>query len=264
MDLRDPETCLNYVGPLELTRRTRVLVWDDEIEVPPDESLRDAANSPTASPSASIASVPLPRMRSFSAAGDFPPPMRRTSTEAPRPVPFSAKFQRVHPGTTGVTVLEHLERLDAVEASLQRLGMEDTMPESAQEVDVGESSRAPVLVNTATQVTATSPKMSATHFSPVGAPDGLPAVPEVDSPAVSIYEDDEEDIVAMSKSTSHMEGAPRRLQGHSRWGTDGRGRQGMGIDAGLDWIQSAEGEAPKRTVIVEVRFQTLDAQPAFS
>jgi phosphatidylinositol 4-kinase type 2 len=190
--------------------------------------------------------------------------MRRTSTEAPRPVPFSAKFQRVHPGTTGVTVLEHLERLDAVEASLQRLGIDDTMPESPQEVDVGESSRAPVVVlNPATPVAATSPKMSAIPFSPVGSPDGLPAVPEVDSSAVSFYEDDEEDVVAMSKSTSHMEGAPRRWQGHSRWGTDPRSRPGIGIDAGLDWIQPEDGEVPKRTVIVEVRFLPLRVYPAF-
>jgi len=42
----------------------------------------------------------------------------------------------VHRSVTGVTVLEHLERLDAVEASLTRLGTgEDTVIE--EEVDVG-------------------------------------------------------------------------------------------------------------------------------
>ena len=33
-----------------------------------------------------------------------------------------SKFPRIHPGASGVAVLEHLERLDAVEAGLQRLG----------------------------------------------------------------------------------------------------------------------------------------------
>ena len=71
--------------------------------------------------------MPLPRRtRSHSHSAEFPPPSRRRSSKAERPIPFSAKFQKVHPGTTGVTVLEHLERLDAVEAGLQRLGVEES------------------------------------------------------------------------------------------------------------------------------------------
>ena len=98
-------------GPLELTRRKRALVWDDEIEVV-DAVPRPPGMGPlSASPRPSISTMPLPRRaRSHSRSSEFPPPVRRRSSEANRPVPFSGKIQKVHPGITGVTVLEHLER----------------------------------------------------------------------------------------------------------------------------------------------------------
>lgn len=209
-------------------------MWDDELEVA-EESARDAANGPaSASPKASISSVPLPprRTRSQSYGSDFPPPIRRTSTDvtgAPRPVPFAAKFQRVHPGTTGVTVLEHLERLDAVEASLQRLGVDDDI----EEVDVGESSSTRPVQIPRNQV-ASSSNAGTSPFSPPGSP--LPTVPEVSSSASSIAE---EDLVAMSKSTSLVEG---HLPHHARWASQGRG---------IEWMQSGDA-SQKRVVIIEV------------
>ena len=213
-------------GPLELTRRTKVLVWDDELEIP-EETIQELPNGP-ASPQ-SMNTVPLPRRARSQSSGEFPPPMRRTSTDAsgvPRPVPFAAKFQRVHPGTTGVTVLEHLERLDAVEASLQRLGVDET-----EEVDVGD----------ATTKTGISPRrqsvsnVQTSPFSPPGSP--LPTVHEVSSSRSSI---DEEDLVALSKSTSHVEGLYPV-------------EQGMASTSGIEWIQTADPPA-KRTVVVEVRY----------
>lgn len=235
------------IGPLELTRRQKVLVWDDEIEVP-EETVHEAetvdADARIPSPRMSISSVPIPRRtRSQSSAGEFPPPIRRTSTDAsglPRPVPFVAKFQRIHPGTTGVTVLEHLERLDAVEASLQRLGVDE------EEEDVGEAIQPRPLpisrpsggsnqeipgASSSSGPNVTSP------FSPPGSP--LPTVPEVASSASSISE---EDLVAMSKSTSHVEGLRRSL-GHDRY-------EGMGA-SNIDWIQQPSENA-KRTVVIEV------------
>lgn len=198
----------------------------------------------TASPQLSVSSVPLPRrIRSQSASGEFPPPMRRTSTDASgttRPVPFAAKFQKVHPGTTGVTVLEHMERLDAVEASLKRLGMEDTFIEEddEEEVDVGESSTKVV-----PKVEPVQPSNIATSpFTPPHSP--LPTVPEVESLASSMAE---EDLIALSKSTSHVEviTSPHR----TRWSSRGR-RHEQGRS--LDWMHAEEDPAPKRTVIVEV------------
>jgi len=267
-------------GPLELTRRQKVLVWDDEIEVPEDllqeteapaDSVEDGENGPP-SPRISINSVPVPRRtRSQSSRGEFPPPMQRTSTDAsglPRPVPFAAKFQRIHPGTTGVTVLEHLERLDAVEASLQRLGVDEV------EMDVGEAIQPKHLPlarassggnRDLPDVPSGSAPNPSSPFSPPSIP--LSAVPEVASSASSIAE---EDLVAMSKSTSHVEGIRRSSFGHER--------QGNG-DPFHAWIQQT-GENTKRDVIVEVsslgskifyfflidlqRLETVDKKPLCS
>ena len=206
-------------------------MWDDELEMP-EETIQELPNGPT-SPQ-SMNAVPLPRRARSQSSGEFPPPMRRTPTDAsgvPRPVPFAAKFQRVHPGTTGVTVLEHLERLDAVEASLQRLGVDET-----EEVDVGDAA---VKARVSSRPESIS-NVPTSPFSPPGSP--LPTVHEVSSSRSSIAE---EDLVALSKSTSHVEGLYPF------------GQQGMVSNAGIEWIQTANSPA-KRTVVVEVRRIHLD------
>ncbi|PPQ67287.1 hypothetical protein CVT25_005871 [Psilocybe cyanescens] len=229
-------------GPLELTRRTKVLVWDDEMEIP-EETIYDMPSGPI-SPRLSTSTAPVPRRtRSQSSGGDFPPPMRRTSTDAsgaPRPVPFAAKFQRVHPGTTGVTVLEHLERLDAVEASLQRLGVDD----DGEEVDVGEvAPQKPV--PTRSQTAPLSPVQGHSMSSPPGSP--LHIVPEVSSARSSI---DEEDLVTLSKSTSHVEG-PYPF-----------GQQETLSSAGMEWMQSTD--SPAKRVVISERLETVKSKPLCS
>lgn len=207
------------------------MVWDDEVEVPEE----DEEERPHLSPRLSISSVPLPRRtRSQSSGSDFPPPIHRMSTEAsgvPRPVPFAAKFKRVHPGTKGIDVLEHLERLDAVEASLQRLGGEEF---DEEEVDVGESSSTkphqPGPRSPSSGMMATSP------FSPPSSPP-LPTVPEV--PSLASSDAEEEDVAMLSKSLTHVEGHPN----HQRWASQ--------ASPGAEWMSSGES-VPKRTVIVEV------------
>ncbi|KAJ7703208.1 phosphatidylinositol 3 and 4-kinase-domain-containing protein [Mycena rosella] len=218
----------NDEGPLELTRRSKVLVWDDELEIAEE----DFEERPDLSPRLSISSVPLPRRtRSQSSGSEFPPPMRRTSTDAsgvPRPVPFAAKFKRVHPGTKGIDVLEHLERLDAVEASLQRLGVDE------EEVDVGESSTNPIQIPRQHTRSPSSPRSprATSPFSPPSSP--LATVLEVPSAASSDAE--EEDVAMLSKSMSQVEG-------HQRWAS--------ASGPGVDWIRSGDATT-KRTVIVEV------------
>lgn len=241
-----------FAGPLELTRRQKVLVWDDEVEVREDilqeiNVAQTADANPDAtppSPRMSVNSVPVPRRtRSQSSGGEFPPPMRRTSTDAsglPRPVPFVAKFQRIHPGTTGVTVLEHLERLDAVEASLQRLEVEE------EEVDVGEAIQPKPLPVSRTSsdgyrdmpgASSGSAPNPSLPFSPPGSP--LPTVLEVASSASSVLE---EDLAALSKSTSHVEGLRRSL---------GHDQHESVASSHIDWIQQTS-ENTKRNVIIEV------------
>jgi len=135
-------------GPLELTRRVKVLVWDEEIEVAEDFNAADILGPMSADaagpsrpaakasgpPSAFGSRPPGRRMRSASGGATvlgnfpFPPPIHRTSTDitgVSRPVPFASKVSRVNPGATGVSVLEHMEKLDKVEAGLKRLGVEE-------------------------------------------------------------------------------------------------------------------------------------------
>ena len=212
-----------------------------------EETTQDTLADPvTNSPQRSVSSVPLPRRtRSHSIASDFPPPTRRTSTESSRPVPFAAKFQRVHPGTTGVTVLEHLERLDAVEASLKRLGRDESVieeeEEEEEEVDVGESSNKPKKITPSVKDDHVNAPTSS--FSPPGSP--LQAVPEIASSANSIAE---EDLAMMSKSTSHVEVSSS--SSHFRWSSHTRPNERSQTH---DWMRGDEGAPPKRTVIVEVR-----------
>lgn len=268
-------------GPLELTRRTKVLVWDDEIPVTddmfPEPTMSNGSSShsthvPTISPHASIASMPLPTQtrhaRSQSVSG-FPPPIRRMSTDMvgiSRPVSFSAKFQRVHPATTGVTVLEHMERLDAVEAGLKRLAVDENVVQDDEEVDVGESSSSVRSQNRIPssappgQTTFTSPPLSREPsgeggvglLSPGGTSERLPAVPEADdaeSHNALEMSFAEEDLVALSKSTSQIEVPALHtrfasFQNHTR----------EGERPSLEWMQSdPASESPKvRTAIVEV------------
>ncbi|KAJ7096330.1 phosphatidylinositol 3 and 4-kinase-domain-containing protein [Mycena epipterygia] len=218
----------------------KVLVWDDEIEIAEE----DLEEGPPPSPRLSISSVPLPRRtRSQSSGSDFPPPMHRMSTDAsgvPRPVPFAAKFKRVHPGTKGIDVLEHLERLDAVEASLQRLGVEDFDDE---EVDVGESSSSTKPIQIPKYHTGSpSSAMATSPFSPPSSPP-LATVHEVPSPASSLAE--EEDVAMLSKSLSQVEGHPN----HQRWASQ--------AGPGAEWMTSGQ---PKRTVIVE-RLESVTQKP---
>jgi len=204
-----------------------------------EEDIPDLPNGPP-SPQLSVNSVPAPKRVRRQSTGDFPPPIRRTATDAPgvpRPVPFARKFQKVHPGTTGVTVLEHLERLDAVEQSLSRLGSD----EAEEEVDVGDVVRrapnvkAPAFSAFQGASSAPAPTTTANPFSPPGSPP-LSVVTEIRSRGSSI---DEEDLVALSKSTSHVEGA-----GHFR-------HQSSMSSGGIEWIQSGDSSS-KGKVIVEV------------
>ncbi|KAI0305692.1 phosphatidylinositol 3 and 4-kinase-domain-containing protein [Multifurca ochricompacta] len=254
-------------GPLELTRRTKALVWDDELELDEDAITKILHGSLSASPQPSINTLPIPgkvpphkRSRSQSSSGDFPPPMRRTSSDSTgpmRPVPFSVKFQRVHPGTTGVTVLEHMERLDAVEASLERLAVEHVIEEI--EEDVGESSSAPRSVAAINRLAFLEIAQDASSSAPsrAGAPE-LPPVPEAESPTPStLIEDHEEDVVALSKSLSHLDTAPLSAGAHH-----GRGASSHSAQVArrtLDWMQ----EPVRKRVVISERLEMITKRPLF-
>lgn len=118
--------------------------------------------------------------------------------------------------------------MDAVEASLQRLGVDE-------EVDVGVVP--PALEQAPRSPISSSSNVVTSPFSPPGSP--LATVHEVSSSASSIAE---EDLAAMSKSTSCVEGLSTHISRHPSVG--GRG---------TEWMQSHD-VTQKRTVIAEVRF----------
>ena len=119
---------------------------------------------------------------------------------------------------------------------MSRLGSDET----EEEVDVVEAVRpaknkAPAV--SLLQGSSSAPVASATTpFTPPGSPP-LPTVPEIQSRRSSV---DEEDLVALSKSTSHVEGNSNHRRQLTSLST-----------AGIDWIHS--GEAPsKGKVVAEV------------
>ncbi|GJE94494.1 hypothetical protein PsYK624_106640 [Phanerochaete sordida] len=254
-------------GPLELTRRQKVLVWDDEVQLT-DDNLPAMLNGPGLSrlpppsplsprsphsPHPSVSTLPeQPRTRRSASVTDFPPPMRRVSSEHARPVSFSAKFSRVHPATTGVTVLEHMERLDAVEAGLKRLGLDDEDEDGdagagGEEVDVGtvRAKRRPGEAPDGEPV-----------LSPSAPSERLPAVPEGDDGGATDDAESvaEEDLVAMSKSMSHIESTSPHS---ARWPSPHE-------RANLDWMDVDAGSSPRRRVVIAERLETVDTKPIFS
>lgn len=228
-----------------------MLVWDDEIELTEENTpaildgpgpSRLSPRTPNSAIAAVLAPVTEPRPRRSHSVSDFPPPpMRRVSSEfagAMRPVSFSAKFSRVHPATTGVTVLEHMERLDAVEASLKRIGIEEDAVDE-EEVDVGTMrSKPPKKQRPAgppLSPSATSERLPALLEDDIAAEEGAPTE---DGGSVN-----EEDLVAMSKSMPHLEQSPPLM--HARWTSHDERHH-------LDWMDAASS-SKKRMVIAEVR-----------
>ena len=227
-------------------------MWDDELESThemfksedeerhgSEDPFEDHGDRPS-SPHASINTTPLPtlpprlglsRPRLRVAASGFPSRRSADFLNFARPVSFSTMYSKVHPGTTGVAVLEQIERLDAVEASLKKLGggvdSEDDSKDVDREVDVGESptptgtrgNKRPAPISAPGRTSRSS--SSHTHCNDEGVPpmvnpsfsgpfstggilDGLPAVVEE---ATSSDRSDvgDEGLAQMSKSMSYMD-----------------------------------------------------------
>lgn len=230
-------------GPLELTRRQKVLIWDDEVELPEDlDPNTPLSGGPPGNLSQSLADLPrspqarVPHRRSMSTGpGDFPPPMRRRSTDTgvSRPVPFASKYQQMNKGLSGVAVLEHMERLDKVEAGLKRLGMEDSVAEEDEP--------------------------ATTDASPVPS-----------SPAQVVAHEPEVGDMGLSASAEGFFGAPtslsERVASPMSPGPSAHVRWASGLVSGrpsMDVLSEEEEDAPKRIVIME-RLETVDTKAVFS
>ena len=244
-------------GPLELTRRQKVLVWDDEIEITDDDfsdpSLPPASSSftpHTPNDRNLVRSRPEHRVRSRSIGSfPFPPPMRRSTTDnvvgpGTRPVPFANKFQKINPGASGVTVLEHMERLDEVERGLKKLGMEEVVVEEDEnEEDVG------MIGTDRAQQVKNGDLMD--HDIGDAESDHLEALASstISAPMLSDQISDSESGVGDHQEIGETQRETYGRRSHDRAASDQGGRRS------LDWLRprhSTESSSKKRTVIVEV------------
>jgi phosphatidylinositol 4-kinase type 2 len=252
-------------GPLELTRRVKILIWDDEIEVGESFSAEEVIGPMTAAPTVGFnpfnrGSPTRPRrIRSISSPrfDAFPPPsLTRSSSDltgASRPVPFSSKVTRVNPSATGVSVLEHMERLDRVEEGLKRLGdpgneilYEDPEDEVATAVEDTPLISETHIVTPSTESIVKTPEDPAASTSKPASGSGTP-LPN-GKPRLSGLGDTPRPSVRMSE-----EGTGR--SSHIRWASHGtgtrEGRSGRSMDVTRTPLR--DEEAPKKMVIAEVR-----------
>jgi hypothetical protein len=249
----------SIIGPLELTRRVKILIWDDELEV--GESFSAEAIIGPLSAGAAPSGFNLPsrgsptrprRLRSASSPREFPPrPLARVSSDltgSSRPVPFSSKVTRINPSATGVEVLQHLERLDAVEEGLKRLGPnEDVLFEEEGEdgettVDatplIQEPESMDPIASTQEQQTSVNPRLSSSQAS---AKPRLSGIPNGTRPTPN---------VRMSDDT----GRPS----HIRWASQGsEGRTGRSMDVSRNPLR--DGSATKK-VISEVGLLAIQVE----
>lgn len=283
----------------------KVLVWDNEVEV--GETFNAEAILGPMSANATLGSMnPFSRgsptrprrLRSAStpraSEANFPPPtLARSSSDltgATRPVPFSSKVTRVNPGATGVSVLEHLERLDRVEEGLQRLGpanANDILFEDEEGEERALSEDQPLIkapqpksstssAKGASQPPQIQPTTSTNNGDAATASTSAPLARNSDSNAGS-NTNTKSRISGLGKPSSRMsEDGPRSA--HVRWASAGEGRSGRSMDVGRMPLPDEEGD--KRLVIAEVsvssrlpltktnepmqRLETVDAKAFFS
>ncbi|KZV95123.1 hypothetical protein EXIGLDRAFT_672443 [Exidia glandulosa HHB12029] len=233
-------------GPLELTRRQKVLVWDDEIELPEDlDPTTPLSGGGLVNLSQSIGELPQrpsqsqrgSHRRSLSAGPDAFPPLRRRSSDNPaasRPVPFVSKSQQINKGLSGVAVLEHMERLDKVEAGMRRLGAGESVLEEEEEADVGEAAEHP----------SAGPSHEGEHDHE-GSDMGTAATRAPTAEAV----------FGEPTSVSERVASPSSPNGRVRWAN--------GLLSSMDALSEEEEDEPKRIVIME-RLETVASQPFFA
>jgi hypothetical protein len=162
-------------------------------------------------------------------------------TGFPRPISFASKFPRINPGASGVAVLEHMERLDAVEASLQRLG-EDSLIEEADEDDQGDIGTSPALLSESAPANLNAPTTS-TDALMAEQVDEVRELEEVDESDITFqgYENMVASMPHIGRSGTTLSHARRSTEMQSPQSANRQQQQ-------LDWIH---GEG-KKTVIVEV------------
>ncbi|CAE6420031.1 unnamed protein product [Rhizoctonia solani] len=292
--LADPYSRKKVVfnGPLELTRRVKVLVWDDEVEVvneamdtdaggavpPPVNQSPKSPRSPVAPPtrqSISPLSFAIPRRRRSRSISDFPPPRPRA------PVPFTQAIGSSSGETSGVAMLAQLEKLDKVSG-----GKDDATAQEEVEVtstDIFGQDQALVK-----NVDVTPSRPGPSRISPVPEHDesetALPPPPHrIASDPVPVIQEDldgEDDELnpmmfssvtslgdntpippSMTRSATAAHGSRPSLDGR-RWPSFGAvGKRGQRLS--LDTATATDVVSGKTRTVIQERLQTVDSKAFF-
>ncbi|KAJ1304736.1 hypothetical protein OPQ81_005874 [Rhizoctonia solani] len=277
-------------GPLELTRRVKVLVWDDEVEVvneaidtddgaaipqgtrPSPKSPRSPVAPPTRQ-SISPLSFVMPRRRRSRSISDFPPPRPRA------PVSFIQAIGASNGGTSGVEMLAQLEKLDKVSG-----GKDDAVAaEEASMASAGvfKTDQAPSEGN----VDALSSRPGPSRVSPVPEHDesetAPPPLPRGASDPVVLEdldgEDDELNPMLFGSVTSLGDNTPippsmtrsataaqvsRPSLDNRRWPSFGGGLK-RGQKLSLDTATATDVVSGKTRTVIRERLQTVDSKAFF-
>jgi len=284
-------------GPLELTRRIKVLVWDEEVDVvetatdtddgvpipiPSGPRHRTSIETPRSqAPPTRQATSPIsllmpqrPRSRSIS---DFPPPRPRA------PVPFSRAAGTAYTGVSGVAVLAQLERLDEVsggkddavaaeEGGAAMNVFEDDSP--VFDVDSsaiigsrpGPSRVSPVPERDETDTMAPPPpSISRVASDPVVRDDELDG--EDDGPSHAMFSSvtslGDHAPIPPSMTRSATTAQARPSFGHSRWPSYGGGGGRRGQRLSLDTATATDVVSGKTRTVIRERLQTVDSKAFF-
>ncbi|QRW08026.1 phosphatidylinositol 3- and 4-kinase [Ceratobasidium sp. AG-Ba] len=287
-------------GPLELTRRIKVLVWDEEVEVVSEPATDTDDGIPIPNPSRlrpnPISQTPqairkvmsptlfqFPRRQRSRSISDFPPPRPRA------PVPFSRAIGTTQVGgASGVSVLAQLERLDKVSG-----GKDDAVVAEESAVVFSPTETSPR--NSRNDVSGI--RSGPSRVSPVPEHDEIetmtppppppPPIPRVASDPVVLDdeldgEDDGINPIMFSSVTSLGDHAPippsmtrsataaqtRPSLGHGRWpsytaGGSGGGGGGRGQRLSLDTATASDVVSGKTRTVIRERLQTVDSKAFF-
>ncbi|KAG8758774.1 phosphatidyl inositol kinase [Serendipita sp. 396] len=247
-------------GPLELTRRAKMLIWDDELEVgetfsadailgpmtagPAPKAFNFFSRSPTRT--RRVRSVSSPRLDS-----QFPPGGSNVTSDFTRPVPFSSKVGRVNPSATGVSVLEHMERLDKIEESLTNLGPPDTLFEDDEHEGESRSGERVALIPEEARNGSTSTVVHPNATSGGDLESGPPVT--ASKPRVSGLGNVGRPSLRMSEDSVRP--------GHIRWASHGAERSRRSMDVVRTPMRDEEDG---KKVVISERVETVEAKAFFS
>ncbi|EUC64091.1 phosphatidylinositol 3- and 4-kinase [Rhizoctonia solani AG-3 Rhs1AP] len=277
--------------PLELTRRIKVLVWDDEVEVMSEATDTDdggaippatrpspkSPRSPIASPIRQVISplsFAIPRRQRRRSISDFPPSRPRA------PIPFTQAIGASNGATSGVAMLAQLEKLDKVSG-----GKDDALAaeeSGAVPTDVL-TDEAPSDNNADTVPSRPGPS----RISPVPEHDESetalpPPPPRVASDPIIHEEFDGEDDEfnpmlfnsvtslgdntpippSMTRSATAAQG-PRPSLDHRRWPSFGGGSGKRGQKLSLNTATATDVVSGKTRTVIQERLQTVDSKAFF-